>query len=1109
MVYISRLRLKNFKSFKIADLALPKTFVCFAGPNGSGKSNLCDSIRFVLGETSLRSMRAKKVSDLIHADAKSAEVTLIFENNEGKKEEVKRAIREDGKILYKLNGEKTTRSSIVETLKKYNLDGSGRNTIAQGEVQRIINMNGRERRGIIDTVAGISDFEEKKKEAISELQTVESRIKEANLVLGERQAFVEELGREKETAINYLEIKKKLNNARGSLINGEIKRINNEIEGFSQNENKLDLVKNQLDEKYSNIEKRIAETDSKRNEISSQLQSKQNTSTLIKNVEGLKALVSTKQQIIADRENLFLQNEKELEILNKKTLENKKAIEEINSEKNKILIELEEIENKLEKIPKNSDSLELEELEKQRNLLMQKIADISEEIVALDNQIKSSDELIKAKNDELDRLPKDQIVEINDETEELENAIKNLSKELEGQFLRTKKINIEISEIDKRLLDVREKASIYKVRSSPQLSNPALAFISELKTKEQGIYGTVADLINFDPEHASAVEAAAGSRLFYIVVDSLSIASSIIEKLKKARCGRATFIPIDTIKASMAIKSSGYQSILNVIEFDSKVSQAMHYVFADTLLVPDISEARRVGVGTARMVTMDGEIFERSGIVSGGKSESGALGSSLIRKIEQEIADLKNSKDSLMAELYSIRENESRIRTEKSSLELQKKTIELQKNITKEKQQDASIRSKTLNFEITSIKEETTKKAKRKSELEIELQNCENQKKKLFEKISELGKKIKETEQKTNSLLSDLSSKRSELKTRREGYDRELSIITKDLNDQENRLKNIKNNQKENTNTIKEANEILNKSEADLEKTEKTIMEIGKELEGLFLNLRSFEKEFSELGKELGQIRIEKEKITKELNSLAIKKVASSTRLEDLLAESKNHLDFELIEFSKEELSKIILELETKLNQIGSVNIAAIELFEKKKAEVDEISGKILKLDSERESILLMISEIEERKKEAFNETYSVVSNNFTNMFKHINIGEGHLHLDKPQTPFESGLFIKIRRNNRDYSLDALSGGEKTLVALMFIFALQFFKPAPFYILDEVDAALDKPNSTNLSELVAKMASDSQFIVVSHNDIVMSNADSVIGVAKTQGTSRLVGIKLK
>jgi len=228
--YISRLKLRNFKSFKAADVRLPPTFICFAGPNGSGKSNLCDAVRFVMGETSLKSLRAKKARELIHAGAKSAEVTMVLESEDGKiKYEIKRAIREDGKILYRLNGKKTTRGGILETLKRHYLDESGRNTIAQGEVQRIINMNGKERRLIIDSVAGIADFEEKKKEAMRELDMVETRIKDAKLVLGERKVFLDELGREKEVALKYQDARKTLANSKGTLLKVELDRLENEL----------------------------------------------------------------------------------------------------------------------------------------------------------------------------------------------------------------------------------------------------------------------------------------------------------------------------------------------------------------------------------------------------------------------------------------------------------------------------------------------------------------------------------------------------------------------------------------------------------------------------------------------------------------------------------------------------------------------------------------------------------------------------------------------------------------------------------------------------------------------------------------------------------------
>jgi chromosome segregation protein len=242
---------------------------------------------------------------------------------------------------------------------------------------------------------------------------------------------------------------------------------------------------------------------------------------------------------------------------------------------------------------------------------------------------------------------------------------------------------------------------------------------------------------------------------------------------------------------------------------------------------------------------------------------------------------------------------------------------------------------------------------------------------------------------------------------------------------------------------------------------------------------------------------------------MSIKTATAQTRLEDIKAEFSSYENAEFLDRGREELTNMVKEAEEVLSTLGNVNMAAVEMYDKKKAEINEVEQRIEKLDQEREAILSMISEIDEHKKEAFFSTFDAVSENFSKMFKHIEVGQGHLHLSNPTDPFESGLFIKLRRNNQEHVLDALSGGEKTLVAMMFVFALQMFKPAPFYILDEVDAALDKTNSKNLADLVNGMSKDSQFILVSHNDTVMSNADSVIGVTKVDGVSKLVGIKLK
>jgi chromosome segregation protein len=202
-------------------------------------------------------------------------------------------------------------------------------------------------------------------------------------------------------------------------------------------------------------------------------------------------------------------------------------------------------------------------------------------------------------------------------------------------------------------------------------------------------------------------------------------------------------------------------------------------------------------------------------------------------------------------------------------------------------------------------------------------------------------------------------------------------------------------------------------------------------------------------------------------------------------------------------------EAENVITMIGTnVNLAAIEMYKKKEEEIGEVKDRMSKLSEERNAIMKMIDEIEERKKESFFDAFNRISENFKKMFSHISIGNGYLVLDKPNEPFDSGLYIRIKRGEHDYSLDSLSGGETTLVSLMFIFALQFFKPSPFYILDEVDAALDKENSKRMIQLIHQMSKDSQFIIVSHNDFVISNSDVVFGVTKTDTTSKLVGVKM-
>lgn len=1114
MLFISRIRLRNFKSFRVLNVELPSTMLCLAGPNGSGKSNVVDSIRFALGETSLKSLRARSVKDLIHTGAKTAEVTINFGGETDI--EVKRVIRNDGKILYRLNGKRATRRSILETMKKYNLDESGRNVIAQGEVQRLLNMGGKERRMIIDSVAGIADFEQKKRESMGELETVEGRIREANLVLGERSAFLDELGREREAAIKFTETRKRLKDSRGTLLQRELEKLEKESDKLRDLEEKIDFNRNAKEQDMAGITAKIAEIDRSRSALSGELQSKQKANALIRRIEEIKASLGSKAQLIEDKEA-------SVEKLKSEHCGMSKELENEGEKLRSLEFELEVLRKKLKSaeanaaqhgsLPKDERLVQLRSRADEAEAAFQ---EMKERLISLDAEITSKKELVEAKRQEAGRMLVEQVSGAQDESEleRLKIDVSKAEREIEESFARTKEINKEIGELDRELLELKEKASIFKVRASPHLANPAFQLISDLKQKDgKRIYGTVADLLQFDSKYAHAVEAAAGPRLLYVVVDDVDTATSVIEKLKKSQSGRATFIPVSSVRVSKPVKMNGFSSIMDVVGFPEHVRNAMEYLFADTLLVDSVSDARKIGAGTARMVTLEGEIFERSGIISGGRAASSILMGNQLRKIESQLAETKARKDSLIQELYSLREDESRVRSHKSQLEVRMKAMEIEARAMQARAEEIRAikeRRSGLLSEITSLERLVDGRSSELEKLRAGLEAAQSRVSACREQLA-AGEKLflaesEASSRKREEAAAELSSVRATL----EGKLKEQELRKKELRLREERLKQMEAERKQAIERVTEARRTMASERGELAKLEEQIASASREIEKIFGEMKSLEEQLQEMGRQRGEKRAELDRLMKDFNQLSVRKATNVTRLEDVRAEFSSYQDFVYLDKAGEdELRSTIAESERIIADMGNVNMAAIEMFDRKKAEIDDARQKISKLSDERQAILQMISEIEEHKKEAFFEAFEAVSDNFRKVFTYVTIGEGYLYLDNPNEPFESGLHIKIKRGNQEHSLNSLSGGETTLVALMFMIALQFYKPSPFYILDEVDAALDKPNSRNLAEICRNISKDSQVIMVSHNDNVMSGAETVLGVAKVDGASKLVGVKLK
>jgi chromosome segregation protein len=598
MTRIEKLELQGFKSFsKKTFITFPSNFSVIAGPNGSGKSNILDSICFVLGRTSAKSLRADRMMEMIFHGAKSkpqaeiAKVSLYFDNSEKEfpveddKVIVTRKINQKGISIYKLNGRTVTRETVQEILRPARIQSEGHNIILQGDVTDIIEMSPLERREIMDEISGVKEFDEKREKAQRELLTVEERLKESNIVLIERRSSLEKLESERKAAQQYQKLTNELDKLRASLAK---QRLQDAEEAMGKLDKKVsEITSGEIDKELEALDKEIENLENKRDSISKRLFDRSKDIAIIKEVERIRS--------------------------------------EINRKKDKIEI------SKLE-------------------------------IGRIDDLIKRL-EMIK-------------------------------QKELEGS-------------LSKAVQDV-------------------------LKLGWTGIYGTIASLSSVPNQYQTAIEVAAGPHLHDIVVSDQNMAIECVNYLKKNRIGRATFLPLDKIRprnSDHLKKFLGKEGVigiaLDLINFDKKYFNAFSFVFGETLIIDKIETARKLGIGEARYVTMDGDLIERSGAIIGGFY--------IRRKVFTETEDIKN---------YSLRKNQIEKEIQQSDAEIvrlskelerltseeqigNKEIVEMQKEreVIEQKYESSRARRKRLFEEKMNSQEEINKLRIKKARLEAELDN--------------------------------------------------------------------------------------------------------------------------------------------------------------------------------------------------------------------------------------------------------------------------------------------------------------------------------------------------------------------------------------------------
>ena len=1163
---INKIVMQGFKSFaKHTEILFGGNFNCVLGPNGAGKSNVLDALCFVLGKSSSRDLRAEKSANLIYnggktkKPAKQGEVSIYFDNTakvfptEDKEVKISRIVRHNGQSIYKINDKTMTRQQITNLLSLAKIDPDGYNVILQGDIVRFVEMHPEDRRTLIEDIAGISVYEDKKRKAMLELEKVEQHLRETELIMTERNTYLKEMKKDRDQALKYKEMSDKIKQNKASYlkiqmdkkeaerkeVQGKIGAGNKDLESLREKISKLKLENEEKKNQVESISKEIEE----KGEIE-QVKLNKDVETLkielTKNNSRIDTLTNELNRISQRRNDLkssIEDTEKRIGQLTNEKKEYEGRINSINNDRETInskILKFKEknkmdsaadTETQVEGIDKKADEIQKEITalrESQHNLIREKDR-IGHEIGIIEDRIKKVINIEKEHRQHMDAL--------NDKRQMFKTATLELNKSLDEDS----SLSVQLSDSRRRLNFVNDELAKLRAKDITirEISRGDLAVkkILELKNKREGIYGTVADLGNVSSKYAVALEVAAGARIKSIVVENEKLAAELIRYLKDNKLGTATFLPLNKLyvkEASEDVKKligarGVHELAISLVSYEQKFKKVFSYVFSDTLVVDDIYVATRLGIGKAKFVTLDGDVAELSGAMHGGFRErkKEAFGFK-----EREVADSIEENEKKANELSSLIDALEKRRNENEAkiTELREKKAILEGGIIKSETSmhlepgdtDASRQQqKELTAKEKDIDDEISKISNKIASFNQQLTNLKIEKQKLRNVIAQLN---------NPTLLAELNTFEQKFKE----FSEEIIMISSEIKNIDAQIINIFIPDKEKTEKIIRQ---IGKDEEDFNNELKKLQESITQKESLLKEKETFAKEFyirfkdlfakqNTINREIQKNEISADKLTEESRQVEIKVNYNSLKnaevTANLAALNQEFAQYEGVkldlEKSEEQLKNEIARFERMREDIGSVNMRALEVYDEAERQYNEFLEKKEKLGMEKDDVLAMMKEIEGKKKELFMKTFDIVNDNFKNFFGMLTTkgAEANLVLENEENPFEAGVRINVKITGSKFlDIRGLSGGEKTLTALAFIFAIQEHEPASFYILDEVDAALDKHNSEKLAKLIRKYAEKAQYIMISHNDHVVSEADILYGVSmNNDGISQVVSLKI-
>jgi len=1185
-LYLKRLEIQGFKSFpEKINLEFSSGITSVVGPNGSGKSNIADAIRWVLGEQSIKTLRGSKMEDVIFAGTEHrkplgfAEVSITLDNSDASlpiefgEVTVTRRVFRSGESEYFINKTPCRLKDITELFLDTGIGRDGYSVIGQGRIDEILSTRSEDRRNIFEEASGIMKYKLRKIEAEKKLELTRQNLERINDIIIELESQLVPLKEQADTARKYLDLREELKVLDVNVYLDSMGKFNDRLSAFDEQYN---TVKEQVESENKKLED-ITNSNREKTELLKTFDDKLEASraqfyaleaglersgseiklnnekigNLNANIERLYAEIEEVKQKIATLDEEEAGKQKKLEYLDGQLKEFTQKLSEYTAQMDELLKTLDDEERQIELLKSSI----MEKMDIQSDKKMQ-IGNVKNHMENLHKRQKSIDSEVY-----INMLEKDKEAI---KKEELAESLRQASDKISHLKQQLNEKAEERSQSDKILEDLRLKQG--RIKSDIQSKGARTRTLKEMEENLEGynrsvkqvlqacrsssefgkgIHGALAQLIKVDKKYETAIEMSLGPALQNIVTNSEEDAKKAIEYLKTNKLGRATFLPLTSVKSrnfdsntlEKISKCTGFCGVgSDLLEFEKQYQGIIENLLGKVVITDNIDNAikmaRTFGY-SFKIVTLEGDILSAGGSMTGGSVENRGTGilsrAREIAELEAELIELKKSDKTLEKDISDLIQDISEINSEIASLENDIKNLELVKirdesHLAQVEENINKLLAKTdmlkqergqIDRQLDEIKRETEKYEEELAAIELEISEAKKT-------VTEYQQKHKEGQAARDALHADITDFKISVNSIKESIESVRENSERLGSEKEGLLKAIARKEAE---IAKCRNEIKNLEElnAGLEEQIKknTQEKVGKtlELDRLTEERRILEEDLHDIINKINDINKNILLLQNEYSRVEVKKAKLESEMEALKDRMWNEYELtysSALELKKDigsitQANKRISELRNAIKELGPVNVAAIEDYIKSKERYEFMTAQRNDAEQAREKLLRVVQEMTSIMKKQFIEQFKLINDNFNVVFRELfNGGKACLRLSDENNVLESGIEIEVQPPGKKLqNMMLLSGGERAFTAIALLFSILKLRPTPFCVLDEIEAALDDANVYRFIEYLRGYTNQTQFIMVTHRKGTMEGSDMLYGVTMQEhGVSKIVSMKM-